>query len=123
MFHLYLWLLFVSMSSRKIPGIPTYTEEQSEKDQEVIPTVTSIAVPNPEGEMGATAMEHADIQAEPQGRGIVLQPFPQDSLLYVYMPNMENNNSACILEASGHTPRHETATNNWVYSQKSHILK
>ncbi|XP_062319687.1 VPS10 domain-containing receptor SorCS1-like [Osmerus eperlanus] len=54
---------------RKIPGIPTYTEEQSEKDQEVIPTVTSIAVPNPEGEMGVTPMEHADIQAEPQGRG------------------------------------------------------
>ena len=82
------------MPSRKIPGIPTYTEEQSEKDQEVIPTVTSIAVPNPEGERGAASMEHVDIQAEPQGRGIVLQPFPQDSLLYVYMQNMENNNSA-----------------------------
>uniref|UniRef100_A0A3Q3WH77 PKD domain-containing protein n=1 Tax=Mola mola TaxID=94237 RepID=A0A3Q3WH77_MOLML len=54
---------------RKIPGINTYTAEQPEKEQEVIPTVTSIAVPNPEGDK-LTSLDHVDVQLDSKSRGI-----------------------------------------------------
>ncbi|XP_022619249.1 VPS10 domain-containing receptor SorCS1-like [Seriola dumerili] len=53
---------------RKIPGINTYTAEQPDKEQEVIPTVTSIAVPNPEGEK-LTSLDHVDVQLDSKSRG------------------------------------------------------
>ncbi|KAM9848025.1 VPS10 domain-containing receptor SorCS1-like [Aulostomus maculatus] len=52
---------------RKIPGINTYTAEQPDKEQEVIPTVTSIAVPNPEGGK-LTALEHVDVQLDSKSK-------------------------------------------------------
>lgn len=57
------------MTYRKIPGINTYTAEQPEKEQEVIPTVTSIAVPNPEGDK-LTSLDHVDVHLDPKSRGI-----------------------------------------------------
>lgn len=57
------------MTYRKIPGINTYTAEQSDKEQEVIPTVTSIAVPNPEGDK-LTSLDHVDVQLDSKSRGI-----------------------------------------------------
>ncbi|KAI3363291.1 hypothetical protein L3Q82_011915 [Scortum barcoo] len=54
---------------RKIPGINTYTAEQPDKEQEVIPTVTSIAVPNPEGDK-LTSLDHVDVQLDSKSRGI-----------------------------------------------------
>lgn len=57
------------MTYRKIPGINTYTAEQPEKEQEVIPTVTSIDVPNPEGER-LTSLERVDAQPDSKSRGI-----------------------------------------------------
>lgn len=56
------------MIYRKIPGINTYTAEQPEKEQEVIPTVTSIDVPNPGGEK-STSPERADAQPDSKSRG------------------------------------------------------
>ncbi|XP_056251849.1 VPS10 domain-containing receptor SorCS1-like isoform X1 [Seriola aureovittata] len=53
---------------RKIPGINTYTAEQPDKEQEVIPTVTSIAVPNPEGEK-LTSLDRVDVQLDSKSRG------------------------------------------------------
>lgn len=53
---------------RKIPGINTYTAEQPDKEQEVIPTVTSIAVPNPEGDK-LTSLERVDVQLDSKSRG------------------------------------------------------
>ncbi|XP_074502201.1 VPS10 domain-containing receptor SorCS1-like [Sebastes fasciatus] len=53
---------------RKIPGINTYTAEQPDKEQEVIPTVTSIVVPNPEGDK-LTSLDHVDVQSDSKGRG------------------------------------------------------
>ncbi|XP_049927570.1 VPS10 domain-containing receptor SorCS1-like [Epinephelus moara] len=53
---------------RKIPGINTYTAEQPDKEQEVIPTVTSIAVPNPEGDK-LTSLDHVDVQLDSKGKG------------------------------------------------------
>ncbi|CAK6953117.1 VPS10 domain-containing receptor SorCS1-like [Scomber scombrus] len=53
---------------RKIPGINTYTAEQPDKEQEVIPTVTSIAVPNPEGDK-LTSLDHVDVQLDSRSRG------------------------------------------------------
>ncbi|KAK5854139.1 hypothetical protein PBY51_015235 [Eleginops maclovinus] len=53
---------------RKIPGINTYTVEQPDKEQEVIPTVTSIAVPNPEGDK-LTCLDRVDVQLDSKGRG------------------------------------------------------
>ncbi|XP_030011391.1 VPS10 domain-containing receptor SorCS1-like [Sphaeramia orbicularis] len=53
---------------RKIPGINTYTVEQPDKEQEVIPTVTSIAVPNPEGD-NLTSLDHVDVQLDAKSRG------------------------------------------------------
>ncbi|XP_068577030.1 VPS10 domain-containing receptor SorCS1-like [Cebidichthys violaceus] len=53
---------------RKIPGINTYTAEQPDKEQEVIPTVTSIDVPNPEGDK-LTSLDHVDVQLDSKGRG------------------------------------------------------
>ncbi|KAG7219604.1 hypothetical protein INR49_018981 [Caranx melampygus] len=53
---------------RKIPGINTYTAEQPDKEQEVIPTVTSIAVPNPEGDK-LTSLDHVDVQLDTKSRG------------------------------------------------------
>lgn len=47
----------------------TYTAEQPEKEQEVIPTVTSIDVPNPEGDK-MTSLDHADVQLDSKSRGI-----------------------------------------------------
>lgn len=57
------------MTYRKIPGINTYTAEQPEKEQEVIPTVTSIDVPNPEGEK-LTSLERVEAQPDSKSRGI-----------------------------------------------------
>ncbi|KAF1375634.1 hypothetical protein PFLUV_G00222230 [Perca fluviatilis] len=53
---------------RKIPGINTYTAEQPDKEQEVIPTVTSIAIPNPEGDK-LTSLDNVDVQLDSKGRG------------------------------------------------------
>ncbi|XP_047459268.1 VPS10 domain-containing receptor SorCS1-like [Mugil cephalus] len=53
---------------RKIPGMNTYTAEQPDKEQEVIPTVTSIAVPNPEGDK-LTSLDHVDVQLDTKSRG------------------------------------------------------
>ncbi|XP_075997838.1 VPS10 domain-containing receptor SorCS1-like [Genypterus blacodes] len=52
---------------RKIPGINTYTAEQPDKEQEVIPTVTSIAVQGPEGDV-ATSRDVTDVQLDSQSR-------------------------------------------------------
>ncbi|KAF3708142.1 VPS10 domain-containing receptor SorCS1 [Channa argus] len=52
---------------RKIPGINTYTAEQPDKEQEVIPTVTSIAIPNPEGDK-LTSLDHVDVQLDSKSR-------------------------------------------------------
>lgn len=57
------------MTYRKIPGVNTYTAEQPEKEQEVIPAVTSIAVPNPEGDK-LTSLDHVDVQPDSESRGI-----------------------------------------------------
>uniref|UniRef100_A0A3Q4HKA0 Sortilin related VPS10 domain containing receptor 1 n=1 Tax=Neolamprologus brichardi TaxID=32507 RepID=A0A3Q4HKA0_NEOBR len=54
---------------RKIPGMNTYTTEQPDKEQEVIPSVTSIAVPNPEGDK-LTALDHVDVQLDSKSRGV-----------------------------------------------------
>uniref|UniRef100_A0A3B4FAF9 VPS10 domain-containing receptor SorCS1-like n=1 Tax=Pundamilia nyererei TaxID=303518 RepID=A0A3B4FAF9_9CICH len=54
---------------RKIPGMNTYTAEQPDKEQEVIPSVTSIAVPNPEGDK-LTALDHVDVQLDSKSRGV-----------------------------------------------------
>ncbi|XP_035029489.1 VPS10 domain-containing receptor SorCS1 [Hippoglossus stenolepis] len=53
---------------RKFPGINTYTAEQPDKEQEVIPTVTSIAVPDPEGDK-LTPLDHVDVQLDSKSRG------------------------------------------------------
>ncbi|XP_029306406.1 LOW QUALITY PROTEIN: VPS10 domain-containing receptor SorCS1-like [Cottoperca gobio] len=53
---------------RKIPGINTYTAEQPDKEQEVIPTVTSIAIPSPEGDK-LTSLDRVDVQLDSKGRG------------------------------------------------------
>ncbi|KAM3863124.1 VPS10 domain-containing receptor SorCS1-like [Diretmus argenteus] len=53
---------------RKIPGINTYTAEQPDKEQEVIPTMTSIAIPNPEGDI-VTTLQHVDVKLDSQSRG------------------------------------------------------
>ncbi|KAM4598998.1 VPS10 domain-containing receptor SorCS1-like [Fundulus diaphanus] len=53
---------------RKIPGMNTYTTEQPDKEQEVIPAVTSIAVPNPEGDE-LTSLDHVDVQLDSKSRG------------------------------------------------------
>lgn len=46
----------------------TYMAEQPDKEQEVIPTVTSIAIPNPEGD-GVTSLDHVDTQLNSKSRG------------------------------------------------------
>ncbi|XP_034040779.1 VPS10 domain-containing receptor SorCS3-like [Thalassophryne amazonica] len=53
---------------RKMPNINTYTAEQPDKEQEVIPTVTSIAVPNPDGD-NLNSLDRVDVQLDPQTRG------------------------------------------------------
>ncbi|XP_068183865.1 VPS10 domain-containing receptor SorCS1-like [Antennarius striatus] len=53
---------------RKIPVIDTYTAEQPDKEQEVIPTVTSIAVPKPEADK-LTSQDHVDVQLNSKSRG------------------------------------------------------
>ncbi|XP_041866107.1 VPS10 domain-containing receptor SorCS1-like isoform X2 [Melanotaenia boesemani] len=53
---------------RKIPGVNTYTAEQPDKEQEVIPTVTSLAVPNPEGDK-LTSVDHVAVQLDSNSRG------------------------------------------------------
>ncbi|KAK6293648.1 hypothetical protein J4Q44_G00359740 [Coregonus suidteri] len=70
---------------RKIPGINIYTEERSEKQQEVIPTVASIAVPNPEGDM-VTSLEHLD--TGPDARGIGYLPSLTDVKLSDETPHV-----------------------------------
>ncbi|XP_024280687.1 VPS10 domain-containing receptor SorCS1-like [Oncorhynchus tshawytscha] len=70
---------------RKIPGINIYTEERSEKQQEVIPTVASIAVPNPEGDM-VTSLEHLD--TGPDARGIGYLPSLTDIKLSDETPHV-----------------------------------
>lgn len=47
----------------------TYATEKPDKEQEVIPAVTSIAVPNPEGDE-LTSLDHVDIQLDSKSRGI-----------------------------------------------------
>uniref|UniRef100_A0A8C7KNW7 Sortilin related VPS10 domain containing receptor 1 n=1 Tax=Oncorhynchus kisutch TaxID=8019 RepID=A0A8C7KNW7_ONCKI len=54
---------------RNIPGINIHTNER-EKQQEVIPSVVSIAVPNPEGDMVST-LEHLDTGPDARGIGKV----------------------------------------------------
>lgn len=56
------------MTCRKIPGMNTYTAGQPDKEQEVIPTVTSIDVPNPEGG-SLTSLDHVDTQLNSKNRG------------------------------------------------------
>lgn len=68
------------MTYRKIPGINTYTAEQPDKEQEVIPTVTSIVVPNPEGDK-LTSLDHVDVQSDSKGRGINVSSFKLQSVL------------------------------------------
>lgn len=46
----------------------TYTAEQPDKEQEVIPTVTSIVIPNPEGD-DVTSLDHVDTQLNSKSRG------------------------------------------------------
>ncbi|XP_068614143.1 VPS10 domain-containing receptor SorCS1-like [Brachionichthys hirsutus] len=53
---------------RKIPVINTYTAEQPDKEQEVIPTVASIAIPKPEADK-LTSQDHVDIQLDSKSRG------------------------------------------------------
>ncbi|XP_053730990.1 VPS10 domain-containing receptor SorCS1-like [Synchiropus splendidus] len=53
---------------RKIPGMNTYTVEQPDKEQEVIPTVTSIEGPNPEGDK-LTSLDRVDVQLDIKSRG------------------------------------------------------
>lgn len=75
------------MTYRKIPGINTYTAKQPDKEQEVIPTVTSIAIPNPEGDK-LTSLDHVDVQLDTKSRGInvsfvssfTLQSSPKNTL-------------------------------------------
>lgn len=72
-FILFYFIFFVPspsgwMTYRKIPVINTYTAEQPEKEQEVIPTVTSIAVPDPEGDK-LTSLDHVDVQLDSKSRG------------------------------------------------------
>lgn len=68
------------MTYRKIPGINTYTAEQPDKEQEVIPTVTSIAIPNPEGDQ-LTSLDRVDVQLDSKGRGIRWSSFKLQSSL------------------------------------------
>ncbi|KAG7512048.1 VPS10 domain-containing receptor 1-like [Solea senegalensis] len=53
---------------RKFPGMHTYTAEQPDKEQEVIPTVASIASSDPEGDK-LTSLEHVDVQLNSHSRG------------------------------------------------------
>ncbi|KAK7901597.1 hypothetical protein WMY93_018366 [Mugilogobius chulae] len=53
---------------RKIPGINTYTAEQPDKEQEVIPTVTSIAEPDPQGDK-LTSLDRVDVHLDSKSRG------------------------------------------------------
>ncbi|XP_055018602.1 LOW QUALITY PROTEIN: VPS10 domain-containing receptor SorCS1-like [Boleophthalmus pectinirostris] len=53
---------------RKIPGINTYTAEQPDKEQEVIPTVTSIAEPDPQGDK-LTPLDRVDVHLDSKSRG------------------------------------------------------
>ncbi|XP_055781662.1 VPS10 domain-containing receptor SorCS1-like isoform X1 [Salvelinus fontinalis] len=69
---------------RKIPGINIHTNER-EKQQEVIPSVVSIAVPNPEGDMVST-LEHLD--TGPDARGIGYLPSHTDVKLSDETPHM-----------------------------------
>ncbi|XP_045927245.1 VPS10 domain-containing receptor SorCS1-like isoform X1 [Micropterus dolomieu] len=61
-------LFVIYKFKRKIPGINTYTAEQPDKEQEVIPTVTSIDVPNPEGDK-LTSLDRVDVQLDSKSRG------------------------------------------------------
>lgn len=69
----FFFFILACTTYRKIPGINTYTAEQPEKEQEVIPTVTSIDVPNPGGEK-STSLECADTQPDSKHRGIIFAP-------------------------------------------------
>uniref|UniRef100_A0A3P9M068 PKD domain-containing protein n=2 Tax=Oryzias latipes TaxID=8090 RepID=A0A3P9M068_ORYLA len=53
---------------RKFPGMNTYATEQPDKEQEVIPAVTSLAVPDPE-EDKMTSLVHVDVQLDSKSRG------------------------------------------------------
>lgn len=85
------------MTYRKIPGINTYTVEQPDKEQEVIPPVTSIAIPNPEGDK-LTSLDNVDVQLDSKGRGIIMSFFKATVIpLHVafYYITCQSNYSVC----------------------------
>ncbi|XP_061693675.1 VPS10 domain-containing receptor SorCS1-like isoform X2 [Syngnathoides biaculeatus] len=53
---------------RKIPGLDTYTAEQPDKEQEVVPAVTSTADAKPEAEK-MTSLDAVDVQPDSKSRG------------------------------------------------------
>jgi len=70
-------LLFLRSPNRKSPGEDTYATEQSEKEQEVIPTVTSMAVVADAqgGAISMTSLEGVDAKLNsPPSRGIEAPP-------------------------------------------------
>lgn len=54
----------------------TYATEQPDKEQEVIPAVTSLAVPDPE-EDKMTSLVHVDVQLDSKSRGMEGSLSPQ----------------------------------------------
>ncbi|XP_051936774.1 VPS10 domain-containing receptor SorCS1-like [Hippocampus zosterae] len=53
---------------RKIPGLKTYTAEQPDKEQEVVPTVTSMADAKAEAD-GLTSLDRVDVQLDSKSAG------------------------------------------------------
>ncbi|XP_037127080.1 VPS10 domain-containing receptor SorCS1-like isoform X1 [Syngnathus acus] len=53
---------------RKIPGLNTYTAEQPDKEQEVVPTVTSVADTKAEADK-MTSLDRVDVQLDSKSRG------------------------------------------------------
>lgn len=64
------------LTCRKFPGMNTYATEQPDKEQEVIPAVTSLAVPDPE-EDKMTSLVHVDVQLDSKSRGMEGSLSPQ----------------------------------------------
>lgn len=58
----------------------TYAAEQPDKEQEVIPAVTSLAVPDPE-EDKMTSLVHVDVQLDSKSRGMEGVTFSSDPFL------------------------------------------
>ncbi|KAM6956509.1 VPS10 domain-containing receptor SorCS1-like [Aplochiton taeniatus] len=57
-------LFVIYKFKRKIPGVDTYAEERSEKEPEVIPTVTSVAGPGPRGDVVTQLEQRPDRKAD-----------------------------------------------------------